>query len=163
MDTSFLFRLEPGLRSFRQLPCPLLDQEILRQQLARGIVQSGEHRLVHHGLATLGEVDRLPAIQVDQSICDVIARGWIELDGLGAWHRDALLVALRLVVPCWDKVGELDDPGSKVILEFSLQLPPALHQLGIEDRSLLGVEVEAIAFLLRHQPSYLMLKLKCKL
>ena len=160
MNLPFLFTLHPCLATLIELRDSLLDEQVLGELFARWVGQLAKHHFVHHGFATLSEVCRLPPVEGDQAICDVVTGGWVELHHLDLCDRDTLHITTGLVVDLGYEVRHLDFPRTEVLLQLSLQFTPALHQGSQKLSGFLHIEVETVALLLGHEPGHLVLQLQ---
>ena len=127
--------LQPPRLAFREHPDNLGDFEVLRKQLAGGVLrgEAFQHVPVHLGLARLRELGGLPAVSFRQAFRNHVPAGRVELDDVLLDEGLPLHIAACPVVDLGDE-GLLLHLGRKERLQFPLQLIPAARQFRIQGR-----------------------------
>ncbi len=122
VDAAVLHQLEPGLLAVRQLAQAFLQHEVFSQSLSRWVGQGRQDVVVDGRFAVVGELLRLPPVQLLQPVGDVHAAGGVEHAQLDAILRG--LWVNRFVVPALlDDVVDLAGDDLAVLLGDLLGLP----------------------------------------
>src|SRR5690625_363717 len=128
--------LRPGLSTFRDLPASLGDHEILVELVGDGDAEALQGGFVHLRLAARGELSRLPAVDLDEPVRDVVPAVRVEFDqfdlGVRGSLRDVLPHAGRTALaahsPLRRDLAVADEPGPGAVEQDLLKSPRVVRE-----------------------------------
>ena len=145
VDDAVHLQAQPRLLALGQLSDPLLNEEVVGQQLGLGPGQLRQDRFVYLGLPVLRLLRWHPAMQRLEAVGDVNAGRGVELGEFDLGERTAPDVAHLRVVALRGELSLARVPGPEGFLQLARKLQALRDEFGIESSGALLVEPETIA------------------